>query len=135
MKRVDVVYTLLFDEKTNKVLMVLNKNNTWSLPGGAVEELETLKEAAIREVKEETGYDVTVSDIISVNEAFINENHVYFITFHGQIVESPEEIPKEENILKVEWIDVAEVDLLMPYLPEGISTLIRSSGAKYTLQK
>ncbi|GLB61811.1 MULTISPECIES: NUDIX hydrolase [Bacillaceae] len=135
MKRVDVAYTLLFDENTNKVLMVLNRNKTWSLPGGAVEVKETLKEAAIREVKEETGYDVTVSDIIAVNEAFINENHVYFITFQGQVLKSPEEIPTEENILKVEWVDLEEADRLMPYHPEGVSKLIRTSGARYILQK
>ncbi len=134
MKRVDVAYTLLFDEKTNKVLMVLNRNKTWSLPGGAVEVNETLKEAAIREVKEETGYDVTVGDIIAVNEAFINENHVYFITFKGQVLKSPEEIPTEKNILKVKWVDLEEADRLMPYLPEGLSNLIRKSGARYTIQ-
>jgi 8-oxo-dGTP diphosphatase len=43
-QRVDVVYALLFDENTNKILMVLNKNGTWSLPGGAVEAGETLRE-------------------------------------------------------------------------------------------
>ncbi|WP_062049619.1 NUDIX domain-containing protein [Bacillus sp. JCM 19034] len=105
------------------------------MPGGAVEAKETLKEAAIREVKEETGYDVTVSDIIAVNEAFMNSNHVYFITFQGQILKSPEVIPAEENILKVEWVDLEEVDRLIPYLPEGVSKLIRRSGARYTLQK
>lgn len=134
LKRVDVAYTLLFDEQTNRVLMVLNRNNTWSLPGGAVEVKETLKEAAIREVKEETGYDVTVSDIIAVNEAFINDNHVYFITFKGQILKSPKEIPTEENILKVEWINLDEADSLMPYHPEGVSKLMKASGAGYTFQ-
>ncbi|MGM0924761.1 MAG: NUDIX hydrolase [Bacillota bacterium] len=134
MKRVDVVYALLFDDNTNKVLMVLNKNNTWSLPGGAVEAKETLKEATIREVKEETGYDITVNDIIALNEAFINDNHVYFITFRGRILKTPDEIPNEENILKVEWIVLEEADNLMPYHPEGVSNLIKNSGAKYTLQ-
>lgn len=135
LKRVDVAYTLLFNENSNRVLMVLNKNNTWSLPGGAVEVEETLKEAAIREVKEETGYEVTVSNIIAVNEAFINENHVYFITFKGQVLKSPERIPTEENILKVEWVDLEQVDRLMPYYPEGLSQLIKESGARYTIQK
>ncbi|MBK5446770.1 MULTISPECIES: NUDIX hydrolase [unclassified Peribacillus] len=136
MNRVDVVYTLLFNEDTNKILVVLNKkNNTWSLPGGAVEANETLKEAAIREVKEETGYDVQVNDIIALNEAFINEDHVYFIMFEGQVLKSPEQIPKEKNILRVEWVNLEEADRLMPYYPEGVSKLISNSRAGYTFQK
>lgn len=134
-QRVDVVYALLFDEHTNKILMVLNKNGTWSLPGGAVEVGETLQEATVREVKEETGYDIQVGTIVALNEAFIDKNHVYFITYHGQIIKRPEEIPQEENIIKVKWLSLKDADKLMPYHSGGISKLLTEVGAKYTLQK
>lgn len=38
----------------------------WSLPGGNVEPGESVKEAAIREVKEETGFDVQVTDLVGI---------------------------------------------------------------------
>nr|WP_244520335.1 NUDIX hydrolase [Fictibacillus solisalsi] len=65
MKRVDVVYVLLFDEMSETILMVKNygdKSSYYTLPGGAAEDGETLKEAAIREVKEETGLEIDVQN-------------------------------------------------------------------------
>jgi 8-oxo-dGTP diphosphatase len=38
-------------------------------------------------------------------------------------------------IIRVKWVDLELADELMPYHPDGISKLIRKTGAKYTLQK
>jgi ADP-ribose pyrophosphatase YjhB (NUDIX family) len=43
--------------KENKLLVILdNKDNFYKIPGGSLEEGESLEECAIRELKEETGF-------------------------------------------------------------------------------
>lgn len=54
--------------KDNKILLVKEKNGTWSLPGGWVDVNQTIKSNTIKEVKEEAGLDVEVTRIIAVQD-------------------------------------------------------------------
>lgn len=57
-------------EKNDKLLLVTRKNTPFegklALPGGRVEPGETVEEAAIREIKEETGVKVELKDLLGV---------------------------------------------------------------------
>jgi 8-oxo-dGTP diphosphatase len=117
MNEVKVVYGLVKNEN-NEVLVVHNiKHNTWSLPGGSVEEKETLKEAVIREFWEETGFDIEVKSIVSVNEAKIlnHNNHVLFITFDCEIISGNINNNSPKEISKIEWIKSSEIDNYITY--------------------
>lgn len=48
----------------DKLVIVRDKNNTWGFPGGAIEKEETLEEATIREVKEESNMKVLHQEYI-----------------------------------------------------------------------
>lgn len=54
--------------KDNRILLVKEKNGTWSLPGGWVDVNQTIKSNTIKEVKEEAGLDVEVTRIIAVQD-------------------------------------------------------------------
>ena len=54
--------------KDGKILLVHEKNGTWSLPGGWVDALETVKSNTEKEVKEEAGLDVIATKIIAVQD-------------------------------------------------------------------
>ncbi|MGB4660307.1 MAG: NUDIX hydrolase N-terminal domain-containing protein, partial [Mobilitalea sp.] len=49
----------------NKILLVQEHNGTWSLPGGWVDVMESIKSNTEKEVKEEAGLTVTADRIIA----------------------------------------------------------------------
>jgi 8-oxo-dGTP diphosphatase len=51
--------TIVINEQ-KEILLIKGPRRGWEMPGGQVEEGESLKEAAIRETKEETGIDIEV---------------------------------------------------------------------------
>ena len=50
----------------NEILLIKGPRRGWEMPGGQVEEGESLKEAAIRETKEETGIDIEVTKFCGI---------------------------------------------------------------------
>jgi len=60
--------------------------NKWSFPGGRIEKGEPIQAAAVREVKEETGYDVRLTGTTGVYQ-FVSSlnNHVVMFHFVGEM--------------------------------------------------
>ena len=52
----------------NKILLVKEKNGTWSMPGGWVDVMQTIRSNTIKEVREEAGLDVKAVRIIALQD-------------------------------------------------------------------
>lgn len=97
-------------KKDNKYLLVQEAQpkvyGLWNLPAGHVDKGEKIREAAIREVKEETGYDVQlVREITILHEEATNAvKHI----FDADIIGGKLSI-KEDEILSVKWLTFEEV--------------------------
>ncbi|OTW85492.1 NUDIX hydrolase [Bacillus toyonensis] len=56
----------VFNKEGEVLLQKRGDFNAWGFPGGAMEIGESAAETAIREIKEETGYDVEIHELIGV---------------------------------------------------------------------
>jgi HAD superfamily hydrolase (TIGR01549 family) len=52
----------------DKILLVKENNGTWSMPGGWVDVLESIKSNTVKEVKEEAGLDVIPTKLIALQD-------------------------------------------------------------------
>jgi 8-oxo-dGTP diphosphatase len=103
------VYTVAF--KDGKFLMVFNpERNGWEMPGGKIEKNEDVKDAAIREFLEESGYEV---DIVSVR----NLNHCWVCSARLKDKVSDSEMESElfETLPDELFFDKKEYDEVIPW--------------------
>lgn len=100
-------------KQDDKYLMVQEKQpkayGLWNLPAGYVDKDEEVKDAAVREVKEETGYDVELDGLIGIYHDTTKEpvKHVY----QAHVVGGDLTI-QEDEILDVKWLSYDEVKTL-----------------------
>lgn len=108
---------------TNKEGMILlhrrRDNDMWSLPGGVMETGETIEDCVRREVKEETGVEVTINRLIGI---YSNPSHIiefkdgeirqeFSMCFHCTIKE-PFEINVSEESREVKFFNIDEIEEL-----------------------
>ncbi len=88
----------------------------WSLPGGMLEVGETVREAAIREAKEETGLDVECGELLGVFDRVLRDAegrvqyHYVLIDFLCRVTGG--ELHAGGDASEVKWFSAEEMDAL-----------------------
>ncbi len=107
---------ITFNNK-NKVLLVKRGNEPskglWSLPGGLVELGERVREAGIREVKEECNIDIEPEDVISVVDLILEDSdgkvkyHYILIDYLAKYIGG--ELKPQSDVSDVTWFSQDEL--------------------------
>jgi 8-oxo-dGTP pyrophosphatase MutT (NUDIX family) len=102
-----------------RVLMIhKTDNDKWALPGGGHEPGESISDTVVREVKEETGYDVAVDTITGI---YTNPKHVmayddgevrqqFSIAFRAHLTGGHKRTSSESS--EVEWLMPHQIEQL-----------------------
>ena len=99
-------------EKEGKYLLVQETKKKcyekWNFPAGHLDFNESLKQGAIREIKEETGCDVKLDGVCYVANRILEDDLFVMIVFNAKLINENIEFDKEE-ILDVKWFDYDEI--------------------------
>jgi ADP-ribose pyrophosphatase YjhB (NUDIX family) len=112
------VVAIVQDDQGRVLLIHKTDNNKWALPGGGHEIGESIADTVIREVKEETGYDVEVETITGT---YTDPRHVmayddgevrqqFSIAFRARLIGGEAQTSSESD--QVEWVEPERIDQL-----------------------
>ncbi|MCN9239277.1 NUDIX domain-containing protein [Streptomyces sp. RY43-2] len=106
------------DDRGRILLQRRKDNDLWALPGGGMDMTDSLPGTAVREVKEETGYDVEITGlvgtymdprrIIAYSDGEVRRQ--FNVCFRARIAGGTLTVSDEST--EVRFVDLAEVDAL-----------------------
>ncbi len=102
-----------------------NGHEYYAVPGGGVEPGETPKQAAVRELKEETSLNVVLGKKIGELEMDGNYQYFYITTsWNGTLAFGGEELEKQspDNVYRLEWVPIEKLGTID--LREKVGTLL-----------
>lgn len=106
--------------RDSQILLVRRANpplqGQWSIPGGLVEVGETTREAAVREVREETGFEVDPERLVEVFERILRDDnsrveyHFVLIDYFCRIISGTEKAGSDVSELR--WASCEDLESL-----------------------
>jgi len=102
------VISQAFIIRENMVLMVKQYTTrgaiVWTFPGGHIEQNESPIQACIREVKEETNYDINIKELLYSNY----KKYIYLCEITGGILYINKELSENKELIDAAWVSFKE---------------------------
>lgn len=123
-KRVSAIVT-----RDNNILLIHRRKSGdeyWVVPGGGVEEGESLEQGLIREVQEETSLDINKFTLLDTNKEILTfdntektiEHYIYYCELNDgePVLGGPEaESNSDKNWYHLEWVNIDSLQRLDLY--------------------
>ena len=102
----------------------------WSVPGGRVEAGETVGEAVVRELREETGLEGLCGELLGWVERIVPEFHFVILDFLVEVLD-PVEPVAGDDAAEARWVPLADVAEMA--LVDGLAEFLHEHGVLDTI--
>ncbi|HEY2331439.1 MAG TPA: NUDIX hydrolase [Acidimicrobiales bacterium] len=102
----------------------------WSVPGGRVEPGETLAEAVVRELAEETGLEGVCGELVGWVERIDTDDHFVILDFFVEVLD-PDRNRPGDDATEVGWVALDQVAELS--LVDGLAEFLHENGVLRTI--
>lgn len=128
---------VLLKKENDKYFVLLNEKTKgkWELPGGKVEPNETNKEAAIREIKEETNIEIDPDKLITIDKMVPEYKNNKLCNYFAYSVDPKEEVKVGSDARKLKWFDIEKLPEVLwgssKYILDASTSLVYPDKDKF----
>lgn len=111
-KMLNIIASCCVKDNDRILLVQENKNEVkglWDLPGGKVKPTESIEQAAIREIMEETGYNIELDSLLLIQNYITLKGELLIIYFNAKLLNKEQKEYKKEEIKNVKWFTIDEI--------------------------
>ena len=129
MERPRVTSAVLVEKEGKLLLAERNKENykgRWVIPGGGVRFGETIRDAAVREIKEETNLDVEIIKLICHKEVINVPGNYHSVVFYHLARPKSLDIRPGGDISQARFLSIEEIKALN--IAESVEWVLKEAG-------